>query len=64
MVPSAVTEESASNVINLEEVEGGVGEGEEVETHVHCAQDLTPLQAISHGPIILPGNPSLIIHIS
>lgn len=63
MAPSAFTEETSSNVINLKGA-GGVLEGEEVKTHVHGAQDLTPLQAISHGPIVIPGNPSLVIYIS
>jgi hypothetical protein len=59
MAPSAITEQTASNVISLKEAEGGIGEVGEVKTHVHGAEDLTPLQAISHGPIVMQGNPSL-----
>ncbi len=47
MAPSATTE------ILVPVAESGVAE--QPEKHVHGAEDKTPLQAISHGPLVHPG---------
>jgi hypothetical protein len=40
-----------------------VGVAKHVEKHVHGAEDKTPLEAISHGPVLQPGEMSL-FHLS
>ncbi len=47
MAPSATAEIFA--------VEPKVGVSKKPEEHVHGAEDKTPLEAISHGPLIHPG---------
>lgn len=47
MAPSA-TAEIATSISKVEI-------SNESEKHVHGAEDKTPLEAISHGPLILPG---------
>jgi hypothetical protein len=36
-----------------------VGVAKQVEKHVHGAEDKTPLEAISHGPIVQAGLPGV-----
>lgn len=47
MAPSATTE------ILVPVAKSGVVE--QLEKHVHGAEDKTPLEAISHGPLVHPG---------
>ena len=47
MAPSAT-----SDIVVLD---SKVGETQQPEKHVHGAEDKTPLEAISHGPLIHPG---------
>jgi phosphotransferase system HPr-like phosphotransfer protein len=58
MAPSATSE------IAVQEV--GVAKQTQVEKHVHGAEEKTPLEAISHGPIIQAGEkvfPLSLMHI-
>jgi hypothetical protein len=48
MAPSAVSLEGGNAAAKVE------GKTEKI-VHVHGAEDLTPLQAISHGPFALSG---------
>lgn len=47
MAPSAITE--------ITFPESKVGTAKQPEKHVHGAEDKTPLEAISHGSLIHPG---------
>jgi hypothetical protein len=47
MAPSAITE-----VVTPKEYKMEAGKDQMVETHVHGAEDKTPLEAISHGVVM------------
>ena len=49
MSPSAITETHSTPDVVIKKVTGGE------DPHVHGAENLTPLQAISHGDVALPG---------
>ena len=51
MAPSATSEIVAPEV--------GVAKNHEI--HIHGAEDKTPLQAISHGPILQPGERPILL---
>lgn len=62
MAPSAISDTQAYVLLTRE---GKNVKSVETEAdHVHGAQDKTPLEAISHGPLIQPGeaNLSLVHH--
>lgn len=54
MAPSAVSDGIDRPELKLTAVRGGIED--EAKPHVHGAEDLTPLQAISHGSMTIAGN--------
>lgn len=60
MAPSAIAESVLPIQKKTEEVEASVAKDEKVEhvehvEHVHGGEDLTPLEAISHGDVVMSG---------
>jgi hypothetical protein len=56
MAPSALSTELASNIVT----KGNKVDIIKEESHVHGAKELTPLEAISHGDLVIPGNASFL----
>lgn len=54
---------SATSDIMVPETKVGVSKQDDVK-HVHGAEDKTPLEAISHGPLIHPGEGTVFFAIS
>ncbi|KAB8290144.1 hypothetical protein EYC80_011014 [Monilinia laxa] len=61
MAPSAITESVPPIQKKTGEVEAPVVKDEKVE-HVHGGEDLTPLEAISHGGVVMSGIPIFPTH--
>jgi hypothetical protein len=59
-IPACDMAPSATSEIVVPEVEVA----KQVEKHVHGAEDKTPLEAISHGPVLQPGKISLFLFVS